>query len=263
MGKMAEIAYDLERFGIGHNQPPGVVEAARDTMATLSDWMKDRPVIDNPEDASSAKALLDRAKGCAGEMEAERVRLVTPLNEKLSEINGTYKPIHNTDPNRPGTLDKVVYQLKDRLALFIMAEEEKRQAEAEKLRQEALEAERLAREAEVKEREAIDNAKNGELGVDVTQVVVEANSRFADFKKADRTAARAEKATDVKVGGGWGRRASLRTVETLILDDPFRAIEDMGVSAKLEEAILSAARDYRVKNEKLPSGISSKTERKL
>lgn len=248
---------------IGHNQPPGVIDAAHDTMAALADWMKDRPVIETAADAEGAKLLLDRARGCAGEVEAERVRQVTPLNEHVAEINATFKPIHNTDAKKPGTLDKVVQQLKDRLAAFIKAEQTKREEAAEQARVAALLAERLAREAEAKEREAIDNARNGELGVDVTQVVVEANSRFADFKKADRTAARAEKATNVRVGGGWGRSASLRTVETLILDDPFRAIEDMGVSAKLEEAILSAARDYRVKHEKLPSGISAKTERKL
>lgn len=247
----------------GHNNPPGVIDAARDTMAALSDWMKDRPVIETPEDAAGAKLMLDRAKACAGDLEAERVKLVTPLNDQLMEINGTYKPIHNTDAKKPGMLDRVVIELKARLSVFIKAEEAKRAAEAERLRLEAEQAEKLAREAEAKEREAIENAKAGELGVDVTQVVVEADSRFSEFKKADRAASRAEKAADVKIGGGWGRAASLRTKETLILDDPFEAISAMGVSEKLEEAILSAARDYRVKHEKLPSGVSSKTERKL
>lgn len=248
---------------IGHNQPPGVIDAARDTMAALSDWMKDRPVIETDEDAKGAKLLLDRAKGCAGDLEAERIKLVTPLNEQLAEINGTYKPVHNTDAKKPGMLDRVVIELKARLSVFMKAEEARREAEAERLRLAAIEAERLAREAEAKEREAIENAKAGELGVDVTQVVVEANSRFADFKKADRTAARAEKATNVKVGGGWGNAASLRTKETLILESYGKAIKAIGPHEGIRDAILSAAREYRKEKGCLPEGVVSETERKL
>lgn len=248
---------------IGHNRPPGVIDAAHDTMAALADWMKDRPVIETPADAEGAKALLDRAKGCAGELEAERVRLVAPLNEKLSEINGTYKPIHNTDPNRPGTLDKVVQQLKARLGDFIRAEQAKREAEAERLRLEAEAVAQAAQEALERQQEAIDNARNGELGVDVTAVVVEAHGLASQAGKAERAAARAERATDVRVGGGWGRRASLRTVETLILESYGKAIKAIGPHDGIRDAILSAAREYRKEKGCLPEGVISETERKL
>lgn len=263
---MSQLAYDVDqakRLGIGGNQPPGVIDAAQDTMAALSDWMKDRPVIETAADAEGAKLLLDRAKGCAGELEAERVRLVTPLNEQLAEINGTYKPVHNTDPKKPGTLDTVTLELKGRLGDWIKREEAERLAEAERLRLEAEAVARAAQEAFDRQQEAIDNARNGELGVDVTQVVVEAAGLASQAGKADRAAARAERTTDVKVSGGWGRRASLRTVETLVLQSYGKAIKAIGPNDGIRDAILSAARAYRKEKGSLPEGVVSETTREL
>ena len=264
MGALAELDADMRlAAGIGHNNGPDLIDFSRETMATLSEWMAEHPAVENEDDAREAKKLLDRAKSCAGDIEAERDKLVRPLNEQIDEINARYKAVHNKDSKRPGTLDKVVNELKARLADFIRAEEARRYAEAEAARRAAEEAERLAREAEAREREAIENAKAGELGVDVTQVVVEADSRFADFKKADREAARAERSADVRIGGGWGRAASLRTKETLILDDPIQAIRAIGVNEGIRDAILTAARAYRKIHNKLPNGVSAVTERQL
>lgn len=264
MGALAELHADVQlAAGLGHNQPPGPIEYARDTMAALSAWMAEHPVIATEDHAREAKKLLDQAKSCAGDIEAERDKLVRPLNEQIDEINSAYKAVHNKDAKRPGTLDKVVNELKQRLAEFLRAEEARRAAEAEAALRAAEEAERIAREAEAREREAIENAKAGELGVDVTQVVVEADSRFAEFKKADREAARAERNADVRIGGGWGRAASLRTKETLILDDPIQAIRAIGVNEGIRDAILTAARAYRKIHNKLPSGVSAVTERNL
>ena len=248
---------------VGHNNPPGVIDAGRDTMTALSDWMKEHPVIEIEDDARAAKLLLDRAKGSAAEIESERDRKVRPLNEQIDTINAEYKAVHNKDSKKPGTLDRIVIELKKRLTVFIEAEEVKRQAEAERLRLAAEEAERVAREAEANEREAIENAKSGELGVDVTQVVVEADSRFADFQKADREAARADKATHVKIGGGWGNSVSLRTKETLVLVSYAKAITAIGPNDKIRDAILSAARDYRKEKGHLPEGVSAETTREI
>ena len=248
---------------IGHNKPPETIEAANDTMAALSDWMKEHPVIQAQEEAREAKLLLDRAKACAGEIENERDRLVRPLNEQIVVINSKYKPVHNADPKKPGTLDRIIAELKARLSLFIKAEEARREQEAAEKRRIAEEAERVARAAEQAEREAIANAQAGELGVDVTQVVIEADSRFAEFQKADRAAQRADRETHVRIGGGWSNAVSLRTKETLILDDPIQAIRAIGVNEKIRDVILSAARDYRKLKGKLPTGVSSVTERQV
>jgi hypothetical protein len=130
---------------IGHNQPPGVIDAAQDTMAAMADWMKEHPVIETAENAREAKKLLDRAKGSTAEIEDARTRLVKPLNDQIDEINAEHKGVHNTDKKKPGVLDLVVTELKDRLAAFILAEEQRRAAEAERLRLAAEEAERVAK----------------------------------------------------------------------------------------------------------------------
>lgn len=246
---------------IGHNDPPSLFDFARETMDVMSHWMSERPAINNEADAREAKLLLDRAKNCSAEIEAERDKLVRPLNEQIDTINTKYKTFHNKDAKKPGLLDKIANELKSRLSLFIKAEEDRRLHEAECKRRAAAEAERLAREAETREREAIANAKAGELGIDVTQVVVQADSRFAEFKKADREATRAERETHVKIGGGWGNAASLRTKETLVLNDAFKALAVIGITENIETAILSAARDYRRLHKVLPAGVSALTER--
>lgn len=245
----------------GHNQPPDALGYAPEVMGDLSAWMAEHPVIQTEDDARAAKLLLDRAKATAGDIEDERDSKVRPLNTAIAEINSRYKAVHNTDSKKPGTLDKTVNELKARLTDFVKAEEARREREAQEKRRQAEEAERVAREADERERQAIENARAGELGVDVTAVVVEADSRFAAFQKAGREAARAERETHVKVGGGFGRAVSLRTQETLILDDPVLAIRSVGVNEKIRDAILAAARDYRRLHGKLPAGVSSAIER--
>lgn len=258
---VAELQEQWQR--IGHNQPPESLSFARETMAALSAWMAEHPIIENEDDAREAKKLLDRARSCAGDIEAERDRLVRPLNDQIDAINARYKPVHNKDAKRPGSLDKVINELKARIGAFIKAEEERREREAAEKRRALEEAERLAREAEAKEREAIANAQAGELGVDVTQVVVEADSRFANFKRAERDATRAERDAQVRVGGGWQKSVSLRSKETLRLDNYNKAITAIGPHPKIEEAILSAAREYRKKHGSLPAGVSSAIERQV
>lgn len=254
---------DMDYSGAGHNQPPETIDFAHETMRALSDWMKDRPVIENEDDAREAKLLLDRAKNIAGELEAERDKLVRPLNDKIDTINAKYKTVHNKDTKKPGLLDRVVNELKARLSAFLQAEEDRRIAAAEAAQRARDEAERVAREAEQREREAIDNAAKGELGVDVTQVVVEADNRFAEFQKADREAARAERDSHVKLGGGFGRAAALRTKETLVLVSYAKAIKTIGPNEKIREAILSAARDYRKEKGYLPEGVEAELARAL
>lgn len=247
----------------GHNNPPDCIECGMETAAALSAWLAEHPLIYSEEQARDAKLLLDRSKASAGEIEDARVKETKPLNEQLTEINGRYKSMHNTDPKKPGVLDKVMGELKRRLTVYAQAEEAKRLAKAEAERRAAEEAARIAREAEAREQEGIANAKAGELGVDVTQLVVAADKAFHDFQKADRAAAVAERDANVKIGGGWERAVSLRTKETLVLEHYGRAIKTIGPHPKIEEAILSAAREYRNANGVLPDGVTAKVERRI
>lgn len=248
---------------IGHNNPPSSIDAAGAAIHAVSQWMEENPVIETEEQARACKPLLDRAKAALDEMEAERDSKVRPLNEQVKKINDQYKALHNTDSKRPALYDKILNELKARLAAFMRREEEKRQAEAARLRAEAEEKERAAREAEAKEREALENAAAGELGVNVAVATDEADAAFGDFQRASRFADRAERDSKVRIGGGFGSAASLRTVETLHLDDALAAIKAIGVTDKIRDAILSSARDYRKLHGELPAGVRAETERKL
>lgn len=248
---------------IGHNEPPDLFAFSSETMFELSSWMKERPQITSEDEAREAKLLLDRARNCAADIEAERIKLVTPLNERLDDINIKYKTVHNKDAKKPGTFDKVINELKSRLSAFLQIEEDKRLAIAEAARRIAEEAEARAREAEQREQTDIANARAGELGVDVTQSVLEADRRFQEFKRADREALRAERGSHVRIGGGWGNAAALRSKETLVVVSYGKAIAAIGPNEKIAEAILSAARDYRKTHDKLPDGVEAEIIRAL
>lgn len=265
MGAIAQLHADTETATAlaGHNNPPDAIDLARPTIAELSKWMEEHPVIEDETTARDAKPLLDRAKVALDEIESERDAKVRPLNTEVAEINANYKALHNTDSKKPGTYDRVVSALKARLAAYLKAEEDKRAAAAEAARLVQEAAEKAARDAEVKEQEALTNAAAGELGVDVAAVTEQADAAFATFETASRFAARAQKDTKVKIGGGFANAASLRTVETLHLDSYNLALKAIGPHDKIKEAILSAAREYRTEHGHLPEGVRATTERVL
>lgn len=246
---------------IGHNQPPSPITIAHDTFADVAKWLANNPVIETEDSAREAAALVKRAEGSLREIEAERDAKVRPLNEKVAAINLEYKTHHNTDKKKPGSFDKIFNILLMRLDAFMKAEEDRRAAEAERLRFEALEAERIAREKEEAEREALENASLGEIGIDVAVVTQEADSAFRDFERADHAAQLAERNTPTRISGGYGRSLSLRNKETLIVTDAAAAIAAVGLTDGIRDAILTAARAYRKLNNKLPEGVKAETDR--
>lgn len=248
---------------VGHNQPPSPIDLAGITIDAMSEFMKANPIIADEDIAREAKTLCDRAKAALEEIESERDKIVRPLNEQVDAVNSKYKALHNTDKKKPGTYDRIFIELKARLAAFMLKVEEERRKAAEVAAAAAAEAERIAREAEQAERDALANAAVGEIDVDVVAVTQQADESFAEFEKASRFADRAERDTKVKLGGGFGRAAALRTVETLHLDSYGQAIKAIGPNEKIEAAILSAARDYRKTHGELPPGVSATTERVL
>lgn len=249
---------------VGHNNPPGPIDAAMDTAGALSAWLAEHPVIDTEAAAKDAKLLLDRAKSSAGEIEDARKREVAPLNKQLAEINARYKYVHNSDKKNPGILDKTVARLNELVTDWLARLEAERIRQAEIARKAADEAERLAHEKEAAEKEAIDNARAGELGVDVTQVVVASDRAAKDAQLANRIAARAERDVDnTKLAGGWHNSVSLKDKETLILQSYGKAIKAIGPHPKIEAAILSAAREYRREKGTLPEGVSVEITRAI
>lgn len=248
--------------GSGDNNPPDLIAHAQTVIDDINSWLSDHPVIETEEQSREAKPFLDRAKAALDELEAERDGKVRPLNDTVDAINAKYKNLHNVDKKKPGLFDRIVNELRARVGAFMIAEEARRAKEAEIARQVQQEAERIAREAEELERETLKNAAAGEV-VDVAKVTQDADEAFNNFEQSSRFAARAEKDTKVKIGGGFQKAVSLRTVETLHLESYSKALKAIGPHEKIAEAILSAAREYRKTHGRLPEGVTATEERKL
>ena len=246
-----------ERAVMGGNSPPSNIDFSRETVAALDEFLKNHPVIESPEDAKEGKLLADRAANSLKDMEAERDGLVRPLNEQVAEINATFR-----QPKQ--TLEKVANILKGRLTVFIQTEKRRRETEAEAKRKAAEEAERIAREAEEREREAKEDAAAGVIEAPVVEAAVSADLAFSEFKRAEREANRAERdAEKTKIAGGFNKALALRTKEILTVSDWQAAIEEMGCTDRIKEAILTDARSYRKEFNELPAGIAISTEEVL
>lgn len=258
---------------IGNNNPPAddepvavavevatrvqsiAIDGARNNYIFVAEFLADTPVIENAQHATKAANLIEQALKTVQDMEAERRGQVDPLNASVKAINDDYRLPRES-------IQGLADELKRRLRTYTVAEEGRRADEADRLRRAAEEAERVAREAEVAEQHAMLEADCGVV-VDVGAAIVGADKAFTDFKKADRAAGRAENAITTRFDGGFGRRLSMRNSETLLPEDPYAAILEMGISEKFAEAILTAAREYRKTHKKLPVGITSERERKF
>lgn len=241
---------------LGHNNPPGPIETAAGTTAEVSRWMADHPAIQTEADARAGKVLVDRAKAGLDEMEAERDGLVRPLNEQVRAINDRYRPARST-------LEKLADELKKRLSAYARALEIERVRKAEEARKAAEEAERAAREAEQREREAIEDADQGVCDVDLGAASQEADAAFVAFRKADHTAARAERDSRIRITGGFSKALGLRDRETLTVTDWQAAITELGLTDLIRDAILTSARAYRKAFRELPEGVTATYDRSL
>lgn len=244
---------DNPRAVPGANNPPSTIDLGWATYRDVSAFLAETPVIQDEDTARKAKLYWDRSKVSLDEMESDRDGQVRPLNQRVREINASFK-----EASEP--LGKLRTELQKRMAAFALAEERRKAAIAEAARKAAEEAEALARAAEAKEQEAIANAAEGEF-TDVGDAIGEANAAFADYSKAARDAARAERDVKGRIAGGLGRAFSVKTKETLLLTDAVKALAAIvaasgSVPAKVEEALLSAARAHRTAFGALPAGVS-------
>jgi predicted phage tail protein len=238
---------------LGHNQPPGMIDTAGEVAASLGKWMEDHPVIRDEVEAREAKTLIDRAKLCVKDMEAEREGKVKPLNLKVAEINDRYR--------RPrGFLQNVQHELVRRITSYLGRIEAEKLKAAEEAHQKAAEAARIALAAEAREKELMAEADQGVV-VDVPEATHQANESFSAYQKAKRQADLAERETKVRIGGGISRSLGLKNKETLVVEDAVTAINAIGMTPDLEAAILKGARAYRTIHGELPDGVGSKMER--
>jgi hypothetical protein len=244
------------RERIGGNLPPSAIDFAAEASAALSDWTKDHPTVETEDDARAAKQLVDRAKSSLESMETERDAQVRPLNEHVKTINDRYR--------QPRTLlEKVRNALVERLTAYARRLEQERLRAAEEARKAAEAAAQAALEAEQREQQVREEAEQGVCDIDVGEVAAQTDQAIAALGRAARDVQRAERDTKVRIGGGSGRVATLRTVEMLVITDIHAAIEDVGVTQDIAEAVLKGARAYRKENGELPNGISRETERRI
>ncbi len=240
--------------GIGDNNPPDMATTAGEVTKYLSGWMAEHPTIETEEQARAGKIWADRAYLCLKDMDDERIGRVKPLNEKVKEINLSYR-------GPCDLLSGVMHELKSRIDRFLRVEENKRNAIAEEAAKVAQEAEQAARAAEQREREASADADTGVLGVDIADIQRETNEAYARADKAMRQATFADRETKVKVGGGFRRAVSLRNFEAIHIADAMEVLNAVGFTEGIKTELLKAARAYKRLKGEYPPGITVTIER--
>lgn len=238
------------------NNNPSMVATILITADEINEWLKEHPVIESPEDAKTIKVFIDRGALGIQDMEDERIKEQQPHVEAVEAVRAKYR-----GPKQ--IIEATLGHAKARLAAYMRAEKEKREAIAAEAARVVAEAERQAREAERVEQDALGSVAAGELGVDVQATSLAADEAFSRFQRVAREAARAEKATKVKVGGGFRRAAGLRTETTLTVDDPATALLAVECTDEIREAIIKAAKSYHQKIGAWPPGVSATTSEVL
>ncbi len=242
----------------GNNPPPDVIENARSVYKVVSAFLAENPAIVDEDAARKANEVRDQGVNMVKALSAADVAETKPMYDAWKDAKARWKK--PTD-----ALTQVLAELSNRLAAFMRAEEAKRQAIAEEARKKAAELERIAREAEAAEQAAILAAKEGEFS-DAGAAMAKADIAFDQFKDARAEAKVATREEDVRLRSRFGSKATtLRTVETLHVDDPVAALKSMWPDAGIEAALLTAARAWRKAHggEALPAGIRRTTEQKI
>ena len=239
----------------GHNQPPSAIEDAKTAYEALSEFLAQTPVITDEKDAKLAKLYLDRTNATLKDVDAAKEAEAKPLHDAWKAALAKFKPASES-------LTKLLDELKARMTAYAKAEKAKCEAIAAAAAAKAAEAERIAREAEAAEREAAENAKAGEF-TDIGAATAAADEAFANFKSESRFAARAEKETNVRLGGGFAKASGLRTIRTLVLDDAYALLESVKITDELRAALLTAARAHKKATGEWPRGVHEEIDERI
>lgn len=238
-----------------HNRPTPA-DLASGPLERLGAFLSENPVIETIEQAKAGATLMASVSKTLADIEDDRDANVRPLNQRVKDINATYKAA--TTP-----VVEVLAMLKARLTAYAMAEEARRRQEADRLAREAHEA--LLRQYSATElyTEAEENAEQGEVGVDLVRAVTDVAAAEAEAGRAAREAARAGRDTGVRLATGFGRAASMRSREILTITDPVAAVAELGLTPDIEEAIRKGSAAFKKIRGRLPNGVTSHTERSL
>jgi len=240
---------------IGHNMAPPS-EIAAGALERLGAFLSETPVIETIEQAKTGASLMTSVSKTLADIEDDRDAAVRPLNQRVKDINRTYKAA--TTP-----VVEVLAILKARLTAYATAEEARRRQEAERLAREADEAAERLRAAAMALEDAEESASQGEIGVNLIEAVGEMSRTEYELGVAQREAARAGRDTGVRLATGFGRAASMRSREILSITDPVAAVAELGLTPDIEEAIRKGSAAFKKLRGRLPNGVTSHTERSI
>jgi hypothetical protein len=243
-----------------HNNPPTVIDRAKEAFAELSAWLRTHPVVQTPDEAKEGNGWIERTRISLQEVRGERDEKTAPLNAALKAVRDAYDLVREkTKTNRGGALQVAYEETKARVLAFMEAETRCREAIAGKASAEAAEAERVAREAEAREREAIDDSRQG-AEADVGAAIAQADGAFKDFRKAARAAQIAERDSHVRIGSVMGGRANaIKERRKLVVADvasACKALVAMGLDAETADVLTRRAKRYEEAHGELPPGVT-------
>lgn len=221
------------------NAPPAGSSAEllaryEDLRAAAERW-RQLPSIDDQKTADQFEAFRKQCRALAKEIEDARKSEKAPHQEAAAAVDVKWRPF--TDG-----VARWLDVLTPKLTAFMQRERERIAAEREKAEQEAAAARRAA------EREAERAMASGSLEA--------ADDAAAAARRADDAARAADKAAAAKVAAGGNavvngvkRSATLRTFETITIEDPIAALTQIVTVVQptdaLRDAIASMVRTYR------------------
>jgi hypothetical protein len=249
---------DDARLGLGGNKGPDMTGTAATTTADISAFMSETPVIETAEQAGEAKTFLDRGTLCTKDLDDERKTKTYPLDKERERIFDYYRGPREL-------LQRVIEELRRRLTYFAAAEEARRIEIARQNAERARVSEEAAQAAEQREHQAMVEADSGVLGGDIAALAHDADTAFAEFKKAEHQAQISERETHVRINDpvGMRRAVSMRGHDVIIITDAIAFIKETGVPHNLEEPMRTVARAFKKVHGRWPAGVEVHVERKV
>lgn len=209
MGAVAEISADMDRLGIGGNNPPeptphdAFAAHIEDLFAEASNFLDGEPIASEGQ-ANAVSALLDQARKAGKDADAARAAEKKPHDDAGKAVQAKWKPLLDK-------ADLTVSTAKKALAPWLLKVEQENAAKAVAARKEAEEKAEAARAAL-----AAADASNL-----AAQAAAEALVKDAD--KAEKAATKSEGAKAHATGGA--RAVGLRSYFHPELIDPVEALK--------------------------------------
>jgi hypothetical protein len=232
------------------------IEAAKDHVPLLKAFIADNPVFQNAQDLQTGGAWIESTRRTLAVLEDERKARVAPLNAATNLVNEPYR-----QPKK--ILEDLLPVVVDRWNKGEKAERARREAIAIAERERAEQAARVAQALIDQANDAIAAADVGACE-DVGTAVVDAQTAMHEANVLDRTAARAEKETHVRVKSAFGGRALAPRAETILtIDDPCKLITAMGLSERTADSLRTDARAFFKETGEWPEGITATKDRSI